>query len=129
MRAQFEPYLRFVRSLPCCVCGSAAPSEASHVPTAAGQTAMGMKVPDLQTVPKCHIHHMEWEERRGWCEGWTREGRYDWAREMVKTVQAQTVPDTYEQALDLAALGLGRIEADYDGSWKWCPNWMEVSDG
>lgn len=125
MRAREAAYVDFVRQLPCIVCAKNGPSEASHVPTGAGQTGMAMKVPDSQVVPKCRKCHAEWEERRGWCEGWEKAERYDWAQRMVKEVQALVIPgaDDFDRALELAEMGLGRIEAHLDGTWAWISCW------
>ncbi len=55
-------YLRFIRSLPCIVCGTF-PCEAAHVrmnnPETGKFQALGQKPPDSCTVPLCARHHRE----------------------------------------------------------------------
>lgn len=48
-------YLKFIRSLPCCVCGRTRSIEAAHV----GPRGMGQKCSDLETIPLCALHHKE----------------------------------------------------------------------
>ncbi len=56
---KFPSHLRFIRSLPCCVCGAEA--EAAHVrrndPTRGKFQAVGQKPHDRYTVPLCPAHH------------------------------------------------------------------------
>lgn len=55
-------HLRFIRSLPCCICGMV-PSEAAHVRLNAAETgklqALGQKPDDMWSVPLCAAHHRE----------------------------------------------------------------------
>jgi len=44
-------YLKFIRSLPCCVCGRECGIEAAHV----GHR----EASDLETIPLCGLHHKE----------------------------------------------------------------------
>ena len=46
-------YLRWIRSLPCAVCGSL-PSEAAHTGSNGG---MKLKASDYSCIPLCHDHH------------------------------------------------------------------------
>ena len=46
-------YLRFVRSQPCCVCGSYRRIEAAHT----GPRGLGQKSSDDSCIPLCWIHH------------------------------------------------------------------------
>ena len=46
-------YLRFVRSQPCCVCGSSCRIEAAHT----GPHGLGQKSPDTSCIPLCREHH------------------------------------------------------------------------
>lgn len=46
-------WLRYVRTLPCCNCGRAAPSEAHHE----GRKGVGQKVRDTMAVPLCTVCH------------------------------------------------------------------------
>lgn len=50
-----EKYLKFVRSLPCCVCGNPLEVEAHH--TVCG--GKGLKGPDTYAIPLCPLHHRE----------------------------------------------------------------------
>lgn len=52
-----EKYLKFVRTLPCIVCKTAA-TEAHHISTG----GVGMKGSDLETVPLCRLHHAEYHQ-------------------------------------------------------------------
>ena len=49
-----EPYLDFVRSKGCCICGH--PAEAHH---AVGRRGTGVKPSDYGTIPLCRRHHQE----------------------------------------------------------------------
>lgn len=51
-----EKHLRFIRNLPCLVCGAYG-SEACHIRYGTGG-GMGLKPHDKFTVPLCHDHHM-----------------------------------------------------------------------
>ena len=46
-------YLAFVRSQPCCVCGSTRGVEAAHT----GPHGLGQKSPDSSCIPLCRTHH------------------------------------------------------------------------
>jgi Protein of unknown function (DUF968) len=46
-------YLRWIRSLPCCICGGTRFIEAAHV----GERGMGQKCSDFETLPLCADHH------------------------------------------------------------------------
>lgn len=116
-----RPYVRFVKALPCCVCGRPGPSDASHVTLSANQKGIGMKVPDDQVVPKCREHHRDWEQRRGRFAKWSREERWSQAAAWVAAVQLLATPETYEQALTFSELGLGTIEVGPGGAWSWWP--------
>lgn len=51
-------YLRFIRSLPCCVCGGLE-TEAAHQ-RIFGSAGTGIKPPDSMAIPLCHnCHTME----------------------------------------------------------------------
>lgn len=50
--------LRYIRSLPCLICNRPPPSEAAHVRMGLAG-GMGLKPPDMWTVPLCHDHHAE----------------------------------------------------------------------
>lgn len=59
-----EVYKHKVRSLPCCVCGKAPPSEVHHLKCAGGR-GMGKRSDDKWGVPMCHEHHVNGVERVG----------------------------------------------------------------
>lgn len=46
-------YLTFVRARPCCSCGAAGYSDASHH----GRRPMGRKTDDFRTIPLCRVEH------------------------------------------------------------------------
>lgn len=61
-------HLRFIRSLPCIVCGIS-PCDAAHISLGNNTKGMGRKTDDCYTVPLCHKHHMEQHsipEREWW---------------------------------------------------------------
>ncbi|ATG18050.1 DUF968 domain-containing protein [Providencia alcalifaciens] len=65
-----EDYLKWVKSQPCCVCGSTA-DDAHHI-IGYGLGGMGTKAHDLFTIPLCRVHHSElhkdpkgWEQENG----------------------------------------------------------------
>ena len=54
MRPQRNPqYLRWVRSLPCAVCGSLRNIESAHT----GPRGLSQKAPDTSAIPLCARHH------------------------------------------------------------------------
>ena len=52
--ARDERYKEWIRTLPCCACRRAAPSEAAHVGHDGGKS---LKCSDYYTVPLCHACH------------------------------------------------------------------------
>jgi hypothetical protein len=46
-------YLAWIRTQPCCVCGSKKAIEASHT----GPHGLGQKSPDTSAIPLCATHH------------------------------------------------------------------------
>lgn len=57
-----KAHLKFVRGLPCCICGKPAPSEAAHIrmgciETGKKPTGMGEKPSDAWVSPLCAYHH------------------------------------------------------------------------
>lgn len=76
-RRRSEGHLRFVRSLPCCLCGRRG-VEAAHVrygSPAHGKpaTGLGVKPDDRFTVPLCVQHHREQHaagDERAWWSQW-----------------------------------------------------------
>lgn len=63
-----DDYLRWVKSQPCCVCGTT--SDDAHHLIGYGQGGMGTKAHDLFTIPLCRIHHCELHKDPN---GWERE--------------------------------------------------------
>ena len=54
MKPQRNPrYLAWIRTQPCCVCGSKRGIEASHT----GPHGLGQKSPDSSAIPLCRRHH------------------------------------------------------------------------
>jgi hypothetical protein len=54
MKPQRNPrYLAWIRTQPCCVCGSTRDIEASHT----GPRGIGQKSPDSSAIPLCAKHH------------------------------------------------------------------------
>jgi hypothetical protein len=54
MKPQRNPrYLAFIRTQPCCACGSTRGIEASHT----GPHGLGQKSPDSSAIPLCAKHH------------------------------------------------------------------------
>ena len=67
-----KPYLQYVASLPCVVCGCEPAGNAHHVIDAGMGGGMGTKASDLFTFPLCRSHHdelhrciSEFEEKHG----------------------------------------------------------------
>jgi len=54
-RIEDKKYIKFVRSLPCCVCGN--PESVPHHLIGYGFGGMGTKAPDYLTMPLCTDHH------------------------------------------------------------------------
>lgn len=55
-------HLSYIRTLPCCVCGKRAPSEAAHI-RAGTDGGMGVKPSDRFTVPLCPADHRDQHQR------------------------------------------------------------------
>ena len=63
-RAKHEAHLRYIRSLPCCICGDNTATEAAHVRMTDRRVGkinpgMGQKPDDSWTVPLCGHHHRD----------------------------------------------------------------------
>jgi hypothetical protein len=63
-RVRDEAHLRFIRSLPCCVCGDDTTVEAAHLRVGSighGKPITGMqeKPSDAWCLPLCNAHHRE----------------------------------------------------------------------
>lgn len=79
-------YLEFVRSLPCCVYGTPAPSHAHHE-VGAGR-GKGQKAPDARTMPMGFRAHREFHDGTGFCKGWSVEKRMEWQTSEIDRVRA-----------------------------------------
>lgn len=64
-RIECRPYLDWLKTLPCDVCGTPAPSDPSHVNAFKGQ---GTKSPDLWAIPECRTCHEAYERGPGLSE-------------------------------------------------------------
>jgi hypothetical protein len=72
-----EAHRKFIRSLPCLVCGDNTSVECAHIRysdarIAKTETGMGTKPADCFTVPLCGLHHRkqhEGSERKFWIQG------------------------------------------------------------
>jgi hypothetical protein len=76
-----DKYLRWVKHQPCIICGC--PSDDAHHITGTGNlSGMGMKAPDIYTMPVCRPHHTEIHQSPElWPEQW------EWiARTMAKAI-------------------------------------------
>lgn len=80
-----EAYLDFVRGLPCCVYGTAAPSHAHHE-TGNGR-GKGQKAHDRRTMPMSFRAHREFHDGKGHFEFWTAEARAIWQTLEIQRVQ------------------------------------------
>ena len=56
--ARSKKYLLAVRALPCVICASPA-DDAHHIIGVGGMSGMGMKAPDICTMPVCREHHTQ----------------------------------------------------------------------
>lgn len=57
-----RPYLDWLKTKPCCVCGKAPPGVPAHV-RLGGRGGVGMK-PLFSAVPACRFHH-DWQHQHG----------------------------------------------------------------
>lgn len=63
-RVKDEKHLRFIRSLPCCICGDNTSTEAAHLRVGSighgkPHTGMAEKPSDRWVLPLCNRHHRE----------------------------------------------------------------------
>lgn len=64
-RWESTKYLQWVKSQPCCACGSIA-DDAHHI-IGHGQGGMATKSHDLFTIPLCRVHHRNLhDDQKGW---------------------------------------------------------------
>lgn len=68
-RKHCEAHLKFIRTLPCVVCGDNISSEAAHIRFSDDRSAkrnvgMGEKPDDLWVLPMCGRHHREQHSQR-----------------------------------------------------------------
>ena len=57
-----KKYLKWVKSLPCCMCGGGS-EDAHHIIGRGHLGGMGTKAPDNYTMPVCRQHHQEIHQR------------------------------------------------------------------
>lgn len=81
-----EAYLDFVRGLPCCVYGTAAPSHAHH--ETGNHRGKGLKAHDHRTMPMSFRAHREFHDGTGFCKGWSRVERLAWQSAEIDRVRA-----------------------------------------
>lgn len=77
-RIKNERHLKFIRALPCLICGRAPPSEAAHIRLSDASydvfnPGTGRKSDDSQTLPLCGRHHRE-QHGLGERDFWKRRG-------------------------------------------------------
>lgn len=131
-RRHMRPYLAFIHAMPCCcelgvtrdgrnvrdsMCTGAI--EANH---AGKKPGIGLKAPDSTCIPMCHGHHADWTEHRGLFRGWSPDDRREWADAIIAECHRAAVPESLDQAVDFANLGLGAV---VDGAWV--PACVEVA--
>lgn len=125
-------YMAAVRKLPCIRCGREGsedmPNQASHITLGADQKGTGMKVPTSQVVSHCFDCHTAWDGRSGFCAGWSKVRRYLAGAKWVTKTRDLLTPgvDNFDQALELAERGAGRVVVEKTGAWSWVPAWAEV---
>jgi hypothetical protein len=79
MAGEDRAYCAAVRALSCLVCGTHSGVQAHH----AGQRGMSQRAHDHSSVPLCLVHHAEWHGASGWCKGWDKTRRREWAAEAI----------------------------------------------
>ncbi|RME56842.1 DUF968 domain-containing protein [Candidatus Parcubacteria bacterium] len=57
-----EKHLKYIRSLPCCACGSPGPNDAHHI-ISVGNGRMGSTAPDSHAIPLCRVCHMRLHDK------------------------------------------------------------------
>lgn len=100
-------FLRFVRSLRCCVCGTDVNVIAHHMVEGDGDDRRGMsqKVSDHKTMPFCDgralalSHHKQFHRRLGVFKGWENERRRVFQEEEIARVRKM-----YETLCELGTL-------------------------
>jgi hypothetical protein len=77
-----DKYLKWVKTQPCVMCGEQS-DDAHHITGTGGLSGMGMKPPDIYTMPACRIHHTIIHQSP---EVW--EDQWQWiARTMAKAIE------------------------------------------
>jgi hypothetical protein len=91
-------HLDFVKSHRCCVpgCSSGKVVDPHHIYKLKGGGGMALQCSDLETVPLCRDHHIEWGAKRS-VNGWKTSTTLGWfqavARDMVRlSIEAGVVP-------------------------------------
>lgn len=91
-----KAYTAWIHTQPCCmedvgghVCRTGR-IEQSHL---RNMTGLGLKAPDIQSVPMCSTLHRAWEAHSVWFSGWTKEQRLAWMLERIAVTQAAYLRD------------------------------------
>jgi hypothetical protein len=89
-RVHDKPYLADLHLIPCDLRDEgdcAGPLEASHLPEQ-GKRGLGMKCCDSRACCHWRKHHQEWEQRKGFFEGWSKQERGEYAELAIARAQA-----------------------------------------
>lgn len=92
MAGEDPRHLRFLREMPCALCGIAGPSDAHH---ATYNRGMGQRGHDHEAFPLCHRHHMDFHNASGAFREMEHDEREHWQRAMVLAYKPRIVPDAF----------------------------------
>ena len=73
-----KAYRDWIKTLPCCVTGTPAPSDPSHLRSVKHGSGMGLKTNDRTCIPMSREVHDEYEQHTGRFNGWSQEKREVW---------------------------------------------------
>jgi hypothetical protein len=96
-----EPYLRWIRRLPCCICSHTPPNDAHHI-TGAG---MSLKAPDRTAIPLCRTHHGHYHDGRGYFLDMGRIAKREWHLAQVTKCEALWIAALAKQIADAPRAG------------------------
>jgi hypothetical protein len=111
-RAKDETHLRFIRSLPCLICGNPIETEAAHIrmadrSVAKDITGIAVKCDDRFTVPLCGAHHREQHDKGNETLWW-----FDRGIDPIKAALAlYSVSGDYERGLRIVQANIERVAA------------------
>lgn len=95
-RMRDEPYLAWVRTLPCRVAGMGHACQGDVVAHHRAGGGVGTKVGDRQTIPLCDGHHRARHALTGPFKGWARERIREWERsEVLRTMELRMGFDVF----------------------------------